>query len=471
MQRLHHHSTPIHAFAIVLFVACAGFPHALGAEAAAPAIRADRGEQSLDLAKLFDAVVDTVEQRFFDVTRLREVDWQAHAAAIRPFVLSAASTEDAVRRINGLLSELKTSHTWLFTPDEYDYYALLDVVGGTDVAELMSRRFWGSGPYYPGIGAFTREMDGRHFVDGILEGSPAQRAGLKYGDEILSVDGTPYSPISAFRDKIGTTAELSIRRSSEADPQHLAVSVVPIRPTTAFSQATEASARVIERNGSRVGYIHIWASSESKSFGNALSKLEMANVSDQTGGRRDSAGNIVATFNTPNAVPNGLKPIDFLIVDMRGRVGGNIAVAGQFLDLMVEKQKPYWGSWRVIDRRDAAGRMVGAARKPPFRGGSALLIDHHTRSAAEIMAHGYKRGGFGTVVGTATAGAVSSGALFVMAGDLLLYVAVAGHEFDGNRLEGVGVIPDHRVERPLPYAAGADPVLDVAVEILTQTPK
>jgi carboxyl-terminal processing protease len=197
----------------------------------------------------------------------------------------------------------------------------------------------------------------------------------------------------------------------------------------------------------------------------------MANVSDQTGGRRDSAGNIVATFNTPNAVPNGLKPIDFLIVDMRGRVGGNIAVAGQFLDLMVEKQKPYWGSWRVIDRRDAAGRMVGAARKPPFRGGSALLIDHHTRSAAEIMAHGYKRGGFGTVVGTATAGAVSSGALFVMAGDLLLYVAVAGHEFDGNRLEGVGVIPDHRVERPLPYAAGADPVLDVAVEILTQTPK
>src|SRR6202043_1048622 len=95
MQRLHCSAT-IHAFAIVLFVAscCVGFPHALGAEAAAPAIRAEthRGEQSLDLAKLFDAVVDTVEQRFFDVTRLREVDWQAHAAAIRPSVLSAAST-------------------------------------------------------------------------------------------------------------------------------------------------------------------------------------------------------------------------------------------------------------------------------------------------------------------------------------------------------------------------------------------
>ena len=55
-----------------------------------------------------------------------------------------------------------------------------------------------------------------------------------------------------------------------------------------------------------------------------------------------------------------------------------------------------------------------------------------------------------------------------MPGDLLLYVAVVGHEHDGQRLEGVGVTPDHHVERPLPYAAGADPVLDVAVDLLAK---
>ena len=86
------------------------------------------------------------------------------------------------------------------------------------------------------------------------------------------------------------------------------------------------------------------------------------------------------------------------------------------------------------------------------------------------MAYGYQHSEFGAVVGTPTAGAVSSGALFVMPGDLLLYVAVLGLEFDnGRRLEGVGVIPDHRQERPLPYAAGADPVLEAAMDILTQT--
>jgi carboxyl-terminal processing protease len=35
-------------------------------------------------------------------------------------------------------------------------------------------------------------------------------------------------------------------------------------------------------------------------------------------------------------------------------------------------------------------------------------------------------------------------------------------------IEGVGVSPDHRVERPLAYAAGADPVLEAAVELLAK---
>ena len=73
------------------------------------------------------------------------------------------------------------------------------------------------------------------------------------------------------------------------------------------------------------------------------------------------------------------------------------------------------------------------------------------------------------MIGTPTAGAGTSGLAFAMPGDLLLYVAASRAEFEGGlRLEGVGVKPDHRVERPLPYAAGADPVLDAAVEILVK---
>jgi carboxyl-terminal processing protease len=451
-----------HAFALLVVSCCwIGFAGTAGAQVRGPVLdaAAQWNEAGLDRGKLLEAVVETIQARFFDEARLQQLDWRARAQAYRPSILSAATAQDAVRQINMLLSELKASHTRLFTPDEYDYYALLDLVGRNGVitavpgtsADLWSRRFWGSGPYYPGTGAFTREIDGRHFVDGILEGSPAERAGVKYGDEILSVDGLPYSPIAAFRGKIGATADLAIRRNSNTDSRHLAVPVVPLRPMTAFAAATEASARVIERNGSRIGYVHIWASNESDSYKNALTKL----------GLTERAMQQLRARGTSTAGSNRL---DFLIVDMRGRIGGNPSVAEQFLDQLDAQQKPYWGGWRATGRSGSRDQ-VAPPPIPLLRGRSALLIDQHTRSTGEMMAYGFKRSGFGTVIGTPTAGAVLAGGVFAMPADLILYVAVQGLEFDGGPLEGVGVTPDHRVERPLPYAAGADPVLDAAAEL------
>ena len=431
--------------------------------------------QAIDLGKLFDAVVDTVDKRFFDEALLKQIDWRGRASAVRPSVVAAPSTADAVRQINALLAELKTSHTALFTPDDYEYYILLDIFGaGPTLSNLLSKQFWGMGPYYSGIGAFTREIAGRHFVDGILEGSPADQAGLKYGDEILSVDGMPYSPIAVFRGKVGTTAALAIRRDVNAAPQRLDISVIPVRPTLAFAAATTASARVVEQDGRRIGYVHIWASSESDSFKAALSKLEPRNIMQERlriSGVSRIPGRMADMTDELREMLTAPKPLDFLIVDLRGRVGGNIGVADQYLELLDGRDKPYWGNnWRSIGRSGSSVRIVpGDPKNPPFRGRSALLVDHHTRSAAELMAHGYKRSGFGPLIGTQTAGAVSAGALSVMPGDLLLYVAIEGREFDGEqRLEGVGVAPDHRVERPLPYAAGADPVIEAAVDVLIQ---
>jgi carboxyl-terminal processing protease len=275
--------------------------------------------------------------------------------------------------------------------------------------------------------------------------------------------------------------ELKIRRHLDAEPQSLQVLVVPIRPTKAFSEATEASARIIEQDGRRIGYAHIWASHEATGFKNALARLEPfilgrgREVADLTSDverlRRRILRDQTVTDLESSWDKEAPKPLDFLIVDMRGRVGGSSEVSHQYLELLDARQKPYWGRQRSVSSyRDRPG--PDRVQNPPFRGRSALLIDHHTRSAAEIMAHGYKRSAFGPVIGTPTAGAVTSGAAFVMPGDMLLYVAVVGLEFDGRPLEGIGVTPDYRVERPLPYAAGADPVLDAAVDLLVkQVPK
>jgi carboxyl-terminal processing protease len=43
-----------------------------------------------------------------------------------------------------------------------------------------------------GIGADARQLAGKTFATGILERLPADRAGLRVGDEIVDVDGKPY---------------------------------------------------------------------------------------------------------------------------------------------------------------------------------------------------------------------------------------------------------------------------------------
>jgi carboxyl-terminal processing protease len=432
--------------AALLLALCCASPAA--AETPSAAVRAhDTAETSVDLPRLFDAVVDTIEKRFVDPESLKTLDWQARARAVRASVLGAPTTEDAVGVINDLIAELKMSHTGLHTPDDFRYYVTLDALNGAPgTRELIFDKFWGTGPYFPGIGIFTDKIDGRHFIDGVLEGSPADKAGLKFGDEIISVDGQAYSPIAAFRGKIGSSAAIEIRRAPEATPERLAIPVIPIVPSAAFSDAVKASARVIERDGRRIGYIHLWSIGESRSFRAALAAL---NPDEADGG----------------------KTLDALVVDLRGRVGGHIGAASQLLDMLGTAQKPYWGSLRFIDRsgkETAPSGNTARSQAKPFEGRSVILIDHQTRSAGEIMAHGYKRSGFGAVFGTQTAGAVTSGAPYAMPGGLMLYVAAASLEFDGQRLEGTGVTPDNRIERPLPYAAGADPVLDAAVEHLAK---
>jgi carboxyl-terminal processing protease len=441
-----------------LLVVMAAAPLAAERSGIARAAEAESDWRTVDRAKLFDAVTEATEKHFFNEERLKQLDWRSRAAAIRPSVLDAPTPDDAVRRINALLAELNTSHTTLLTPDDYSYYILLDIVGAGSGSDLLARSYWGSGPFYPGIGAFTRQVDGRHFVDAVMEGSPAERAGIKFGDEILTVDGAPYTPVASFRGRIGERAQLTIRRAADAAPLSIWVDVIPVRPTAAFSAATRASARVIEHGGSRIGYVHVWASNEADSVEAALAKLAPgAGDAD----RRRRGGR---TSQRDGESEEDRKPLDHLIIDMRGRVGGTSEVAGRMLELLDEGRKPYWGSSRIFGRERTTTRRQSAS----FRGRSALLIDHNTRSAGEIMALGYKRSGFGPVLGTPTAGAVSAGSTFVMPGDLLLYVAVAGLEFDGRPLEGAGVTPDRRVEQPLPYAAGADPVLDAALDLLAR---
>lgn len=429
--------------ALAMALALAALAPLPAQEAVRPQSQSDGAPSAQDLGRLFDAVVETTAKHFWDKERLAGIGWDKRAAEVRPKVVEARSLEEAAKRINGLLGELKTSHTALLTPDEVNYYILMAVFRGASMPqEAFDERFWGAGVTYAGIGHFSVRIDGREFVDALLEGSPAARAGLNVGDEIVAIDDAAYHPIRSFRGKVGHEVAVSVRRSDGGPIEKLRIKVMSVAPLHAFREATRASVRVIERDGRRIGYVHVWASvgeESSKALQDALSSL---GINEYSARPKRGAGKSAR--------------LDGLIVDMRGRIGGTATNAGRYLDLL-DPRGPLLGS------RD---KSQPSRASTALRGRTAVLINHHTRSTAELFVHAYKRERQGPLIGTRTAGAVSAASAFAMPGGNLLYVAVSGLEIDGEVLEGPGVAPDIEVARTIPYAQGADPVLDVAVDYL-----
>jgi carboxyl-terminal processing protease len=388
------------------------------------AVPAPPAEAAATIEQLLDAVVEKTAASFWDKGRLP--DWRKKAAEARQSILEAPSLEEAARRIDLLLRELDSSHVGLLTPDDPDYYVFGSVFGRKG--------------RLPGIGIFSVDIDGRHFVDLLLEGSAADRAGLEVGDEIVAVDGEPYHPVGSFKGKAGREAAVALRRVPKGPVAVVQVRVEDIRPVKAFSDATVASARVIEWHGRRLAYVHIWAS--------------LPNSEDAL---RTALQRVGFKFNSGSQPPPEL---DGMIVDMRGKIGGLLSTVPRYLEL-IDPRGPH-----VLG--DNGKMRIG---KPSMRGRTVVLIDGHTRSAAEIFAHSYKRERLGPLVGTRTAGAVSAATLYDMPGGNRLYMAIMGLTVDGDVLEGLGVVPDIVVERPLPYAGGADPVLDRALAHLATKAK
>ncbi len=95
----------------------------------------------------------------------------------------------------------------------------------------FSPLFEGRTRRYVGIGIRTERRSGRETVLYVFENLPAWKAGMRMGDEIVSVDGTPISDMSEqdmlrrIRGQAGAPLRLGIRRQAEGGEKELALVV------------------------------------------------------------------------------------------------------------------------------------------------------------------------------------------------------------------------------------------------------
>jgi len=374
---------------------------------------------------VFDRVVELVDEEFYDTTALArfnaaaraQIDGRLHSIA------TTSSPSDVDDAITSVLTSLRVSHTGRYKPDTIDYFELSDIFRFA-IRNDIRRLFPPDGEVrYPGIGMVTTVDGDLRFVADVYDGSPAEKAGLLVGDEILTVDGLPYREIGSFADKVGRSVEIRLRRYRDAAPISAKVQVERLRPLPMFERAIDESLALSERDGHKIGYVRMWTLSTRNGL------------------------NIVA-----EALATGrLKNAEGVVVDLRGRWGGGPADAAE----LFVGDTP---SFRLVPRRGDATLANFRWRKPVI-----ALIDNGTRSGLELFAYALRQNAI-PLVGERTAGALLAGRAYVLPDDSLLELAVSDAVIDNDlRLEAVGIEPDISMASPLAYAAGRDPQREAAV--------
>jgi carboxyl-terminal processing protease len=330
--------------------------------------------------------------------------WESWRLAERHFVDPTAldparMTEGA---ISGMLASLGDSgHTAYLSPAA----AALD-------REQTSGRF-------EGIGAYVDVRDEQPLIIEPLDGSPAERAGLRAGDRILTIDGVTVRGITidALRTRLrgpaGSDVVLTVSRDTEALPRTITVTRGEIR----LDSVT-------------------WAM-----LPDMVAHVRITRFAEQTGAEVRAA--LVA------ARAAGARA---LIIDVRNNPGGLVsqlvAVAGEFV--------PAGTTVMIEQDRDGASRPyratgAGEARDLPL----AILINRNSASAAEILAAALRDAGRATLVGEATFGTATVLQPFTLASGAQLRLAIAQWLTPGGAVvRSRGVAPDVQVV----LAAGATPL-------------
>ena len=303
------------------------------------------------------------------------------------------------------------------------------------------------GPGVPGVGGVGIEIgkrDGVLTVIAPLKDTPAYKAGLKAGDKILGVDGTPTADISIeeavnlIRGKKGTPVVLSIS-SDGFDTRDVEIIRGTIKiPTVEWS--------IIESEGKKIAYLQIFTFNQTVDSG------------------------------FQKAVQEILKSgAEGLILDLRNNPGGlldsAINIAGWFLD---ENQIVTIEAFRDGSKNEFRSSGNGSLKIYP----TVVLINGGSASASEILAGALRDNKGIRLVGEKTFGKGSVQELEKFKDGSSLKVTIAKWLTpNGISISDKGIEPDIEVELPLEeikndefdFELGTevkDPQLDKALELL-----
>jgi carboxyl-terminal processing protease len=331
-----------------------------------------------------------------------------------PLAKAAKSQTEFATQVNAMIAEFKDSHFAFLDKDSQGYY-LMDSLASSSPKSV------------PHFGAWFRETPQGYTVQMVLDGSAAEAAKLKKGDVILSVEGKPFSPVAALRGLEGKSVKLEVKSGDKIETRQVEVTEQPA--LEAFLEASRKSTKVIEHNGRKIGYFHLWTQANDK-FREAVS----------------------------SAVYGKLRDTDAMILDLRDGFGGRPeGFADPFFRPEVELK------WMMTPTQGTT-QLFGYGR--PL----VVLINEGSGSAKEVLSFIFKKSKRAILVGSQTAGHVLGTTPYRLNDWAYLEIPMVEVFADGVRLENNGVKPDFEVKTER-SPDGTDRQLAKALDLLKDSPK
>jgi carboxyl-terminal processing protease len=393
-----------------LFVCCALSPSPASARVDSHTALTETREGRL---AVFEDVWQTIRDRYYDPS-FHGIDWRARREEFRPLAAEARTTAQFYSVLRRMVGLLRDAHTRVYAPDE---------------------KFDWQHPHVISVGLSVREVEGKPVIISVEEDSEAERAGLRAGDIITSVDGEPALAVFARRlsEQAGSSTVAAARLRAMA---------------TIFEGERDTRVRVGWRGDDERERFALLR----RRWMDRTALLRVRRVRGQIGVVEFDAFTQAVALDFMRSLREKLRGVRGLVVDLRNNGGGEAEamtdIASAFLPTGSSLGRFMDRTGRTAFEPQTRSAMLFAAEAVALlRVPVVLLTSEKTSSAAEIFVATVKERNRAVVIGGPTCGCVlairrrhtlpDGGALDVSEMDY--------RTAEGKRLEGTGIMPDERV--------------------------
>ena len=285
---------------------------------------------------------------------------------------------------------------------------------------------------FVGIGVYIApNKNGEIVVVSPIKGTPAEKAGIKSGDIISTVDGKNYDAktmndaVKAMRGEKGKTVVVGILDSKRQYKEYKIIRE-DIKTETVFS-------RMLDNN---LGYIQIKAFEErtASEFREHLTKLKKNNIKG-------------------------------LVLDLRSNPGGLVDQVTSVADQILPEALIVYSSNRVGEKQYAKSDNKESLKIP-----IVMLVNEGSASASEILSGALQDNKKATILGVNTFGKGVIQSILEMDKGGLVITTAQYFTPNGNVVDKKGIKPDVKVDYKK-TGENKDSQLDKAIEILKQKVK